>query len=82
MENILSFHYSWVLFILSRWLNKWKKKFGYDCEPNYSITLDSLNSDIYVKPKCVLKLDPMDSHPWNIRLKPNLTEGTDYVIVD
>ncbi|CAD8181053.1 unnamed protein product [Paramecium pentaurelia] len=68
--------------ISSQWLNNWKKKVGYEGDPNNSIQLGNINIDIGQKPKQVLKYDPFELHPWNIQLKPNLVEGIDYQIID
>ncbi|CAD8096023.1 unnamed protein product [Paramecium sonneborni] len=69
-------------FLISlKWLNSWKKV-GYEGDANNSITLGNINSDIGYKPKQVLKYEPIELHPWNTQLKPNLIEGIDYQIVD
>ncbi|CAD8194982.1 unnamed protein product [Paramecium octaurelia] len=68
--------------ISSQWLNNWKKKVGYDGEPNTSISLGNINIDIGHKPKQVLKYDPIELNPWNTQLKPNLVEGVDYYVID
>lgn len=43
--------------------------------------LNSINSDIGIKPTVVLKYEPLETHMWNTILREGLTEGIDYEII-
>lgn len=63
------------------WLNSWKRRYGYNDEPDTTVVLEPINKDIGMKPKAVLKYDPIESHLWNTVLQEGKVEGEDFEVI-
>ncbi|CAD8190935.1 unnamed protein product [Paramecium octaurelia] len=78
-------------YILSKnWLDKWKQHVSYDNVINNSnvqntteqIILQNFNHDLFEQyPNECFKYYPLSTNPWNQWLRPNLEEGTHYIVI-
>ncbi|CAD8117954.1 unnamed protein product [Paramecium sonneborni] len=78
-------------YILSKkWFEQWKQYVSYDQVVNGQppdkkfgqIMLQNYNNDLQeTRINECFKFYPLNTHPWNVWLKPNLQEGKDYILI-